>query len=66
MEILIFWFILSLLVITQYGPMCKGLNNKDLVIVFIVLLIGGPFFTITTILEAILNYFLPEGWNDDN
>lgn len=66
MEILIFWFILSLLVITQYGPMCKELNNKDLIIVFIVLLIGGPFFTITTILETILNYFLPEGWNDDD
>jgi hypothetical protein len=34
--------------------------------VFIIFMIGGPFFMITALLEQILGLFLPEDWNDDN
>ena len=33
--------------------------------VIIIFLIGGPIFTMANVLEEILSYFLPEGWDDD-
>lgn len=62
----IMWMIMSLLVITQYLPQCKGLKGIDLFIVFIVLAVGGPIFVASTALETLLSYLLPEGWNDDD
>ena len=29
-------------------------------------MVGGPFFSITVILEFIISLILGEGWNDDN
>ena len=63
--IMILWAIMSLLVMIEYAPYCKNLKPNEQLIVGIIFIIGGPIFTIANILEAILNYFLPEGWDDD-
>ena len=36
----------------------------DKIVVIIIFLIGGPIFTIANVLEEMLSYFLPEGWDD--
>ena len=63
--IMILWATMSLLVMIEYAPYCKDLKPNEQLIVGIIFIIGGPIFTIANILEAILNYFLPEGWDDD-
>lgn len=62
--IVIAWAIFSLLTMVQYAPYCKDLDKWDQLTVGLILIIGGPFFAITTILEAILSEILPQGWND--
>lgn len=62
---IILWAVLSLLVMIQYAPVCKDLSNNDKIIVGIIFLIGGPFFAIANILEALLDCFLPEGWDEN-
>ena len=61
----VLWAVLSLLVMIQYAPACKDLSNNDKLIVGIIFMIGGPFFAIANVLEALLDCFLPKGWNDD-
>ena len=67
MEIIIaiLWSIMSLLVMIQYAPYCKELSEGDQLIVGIIFIIGGPFFAITNVLTAILDCYLPEGWDSD-
>jgi 4-hydroxybenzoate polyprenyltransferase len=62
---LILWATTSLLVMIQYAPYCKDLSTFDKGAVGIIFIIGGPFFAIANVLEAILDCYLPEGWNDD-
>ena len=63
--IMILWAAMSLLVMIQYAPACRDLSMNDKLIVGIIFMIGGPFFAIANILEAILDCYLPEGWGDD-
>ena len=63
--VIILWAVLSLLVMIQYAPACKDLSNNDKMIVGIIFLIGGPFFAIANVLEALLDCFLPEGWDEN-
>ena len=63
--IMILWATMALLVMIQYAPVCKDLPNNDKLIVGIIFMIGGPFFAIANILEALLDCFLPEGWDED-
>ena len=62
---LILWATTSLLVMIQYAPYCKDLSVFDKGAVGIIFIIGGPFFAIANVLEAILDCYLPEGWDDD-
>lgn len=64
--IAIFWFICSLLVMVQYAPFCKDLSNRDYFLVGFIFIIGGPFFVIVNVLEALLYMILPEGWDNQN
>lgn len=63
--ITILWGTMSLLIMTQYAPACKDLSWQDQLLVGIIFMIGGPIFVIANVLEAILDYILPEGWGDD-
>lgn len=62
---LILWATTSLLVMIQYAPYCKDLSVFDKSAVGIIFIIGGPFFAIANVLEAILDCYLPEGWDND-
>ena len=48
--IVILWFILSATVLFEYGPYAKDLQGLDLLIFFLVVIIGGPVFGINNIL----------------
>ena len=61
----ILWATMSLLVMIQYAPFCKDLPKTDQLMVGIIFLIGGPVFTMANVLEAILDCYLPEGWDQD-
>lgn len=61
----ILWGVMSLLVMIQYAPLCKDLPDGDKLAVGLIFLIGGPFFAIANVLEALLDCYLPEGWDDD-
>lgn len=61
----ILWGIMSLLVMIQYAPLCKDLPNGDKLAVGLIFLVGGPFFAIANVLEALLDCYLPEGWDDN-
>ena len=63
--IMILWAAAALLTMIQYAPACKNLSNNDKLIVGIIFIIGGPFFAIANVLEALLDCFLPEGWDED-
>jgi hypothetical protein len=62
----ILWLIISCIVLLEYAPIMAELSLKDKLIVFFIFIIGGPFFAIVNILEAILNAIFPEGWDDDD
>lgn len=62
---LILWATTSLLVMIQYAPYCKDLPAFDKGAVGLIFIIGGPFFAIANVLEAILDCYLPEGWDND-
>ena len=63
--ICILWSVCSLLVMIQYAPMCANMPTKDRLLAGIIFIIGGPFFAIVNVLEAILDCIMPEGWDDD-
>ena len=62
--IIILWAAMSLLVMIEYAPHCKDLPIFEKLIVGLIFLFGGPIFTIANILEALLDCYLPEGWDD--
>ena len=64
--IAILWSIMSLIVMIQYAPLCSELSDSDKLAVGIIFMIGGPFFAIVNVLEAMLDCYLPEGWDDDS
>ena len=63
--IAILWSVCSLLVMIQYAPMCAGMPRNDWLLASIISIIGGPFFAIVNVLEAILDCIMPEGWDDE-
>ena len=63
--IAILWSVCSLLVMIQYAPFCTDMPMGDFLLAGTIFIIGGPFFAIVNILEAILNCIMPEGWDQD-
>lgn len=64
--IAILWGTLSIVSSIDYIPYAKNLKGLDLAVFFLVFLIGGPIFGINTILTALLDCILPEGWDNDD
>ena len=62
----ILWLTMSLLVFLQYGPNTKGIPTADKIMFVFICIIGGPIFTMAHVLEIILSYILPEGWDNDD
>jgi hypothetical protein len=64
--IIILWLTFSLLVFCQYVPATKNISATDKILFVFICVIGGPIFSMASILETMLNCILPDGWNDDN
>lgn len=64
--ITILWATCSLLVMIQYAPFCQDMPIGDYLLAGIIFIIGGPFFAIVNVLEAILDTIMPEGWDQDD
>lgn len=63
---IILWAIFVLLAMVQYAPMCKELSKGQAIAVGIILIIFGPTLAAATVAEALLDCFLPEGWDKDD
>lgn len=64
--VIILWGILSTILIIEYLPYAKDLKSLNLVVFFLIFLIGGPIFGMNQILTTLLDCILPEGWDDDD
>lgn len=64
--IIILWATCSLLTMIQYAPFCKDMPTGDFLLAGIIFIIGGPFFAIVSVLEALLDCIMPEGWDSDD
>ena len=62
--IIMFWILTSLAVMSQIAPACSQISDKNKIIVGIIIIIGGPIILMSSFLTLILDYFLPEGWDD--
>ncbi len=62
----IIWCIMGLFVGLQYAHCTAELSGWKKFLCATVFLVGGPFFIVTQICEAILDALLPEGWSDDD
>lgn len=62
---LILWGVTSLLAYTEVAQAASKLKEDDKRTVFILFMICGPAFAITTIANTILDNILGEGWDDD-
>lgn len=62
---LVLWCVTSLLAYMEVADEVKKLKDSDKNTVYIIFLLCGPAFAITTIANEILNNILPEGWDDD-
>lgn len=64
---LILWGVTSLLAYTEVADVVKKLSrDEDKRVVYIIFLLCGPAFAITTIANTVLDNILPEGWDDDD
>ena len=64
--ITILWAVMSLLTMIEYAPLCTDLKKGDMLAVGLSFIIGGPIFATANVLEALLDCFLPEGWDNDD
>ena len=63
--ITVMWLAIFAMLSFQYMDILTTVSpGKQLAALFI-FLIGAPFFLIVDVLEEILDYILPGGWNDD-
>ena len=63
--IAVLWAVCSMLIMIQYAPICKDMPVGDFILAGIIFIIGGPFFAIVNVLEALLDTIMPEGWDQD-
>lgn len=63
--IVIFWIIISALVMFEYIDAIQSAGENKL-IVCLIFFIGGPIFAASDLLQRILDIFLPEGWNSND
>ena len=62
---IILWGTTSLLAYIEVADEVKKLKDNDKNVVYIIFILCGPAFAITTIANVILNNIFPEGWDDD-
>ena len=64
---LILWLIMASAMIISYFEVLKEMPNDDRKIMALILfLIFGPIMLANSVICALLDVLLPEGWDDDN
>ena len=64
--IAVLWATCSLLIMIQYAPYCADMSAGDYFFAGLILIIGGPFFVISKVLESLLDIIMPEGWDSND
>lgn len=65
--IILCWAIMSLMTMIQYADVCAKVESSAAkLLAGIIFIIGGPIFCAYTALSGLLDYILPEGWEDDD
>lgn len=66
--LIVAWVIMILLTLTQYADIIinQEVSHPKKILAGLVLIIGAPVFCAYTALSGLLDYLLPEGWDDDN
>lgn len=64
--ITILWGIMAAFLLIQNAEFCVELNTIDKIIVGVILALGAPILILASVLQSILNLFLPEGWDNDD
>lgn len=64
--ITILWGIMAAFLLIQNAEFCVELNIIDKIIVGVILVLGAPILILASVLQSILNLFLPEGWDNDD
>lgn len=59
------WLAIFAMLSFQYIDILTIMSPGDQLAALFIFLIGAPFFLIVDVLEEILDYILPGGWNDD-
>ena len=59
------WLAIFAMLSFQYIDILTMMSLGDQLAALFIFLIGAPFFLIVDVLEEILDYILPGGWNDD-
>lgn len=62
--LLIIWFISGLICTIGLWPQLAQLTTGKLIIALLICNLGSLIFVINNILTDILNFILPEGWDD--
>lgn len=66
--LIIAWIIMVLLTLTQYADLVadQDVPRARKILAGLVFILGAPIFCAYTALSGLLDYFLPEGWDDDD
>lgn len=59
------WFILAARLIMNFWDIMDEIGVLAQLVLMLVLTIGAPFFFIVELLELIIDFILPEGWDSD-
>ena len=63
--ITVMWLAIFAMLSFQYMDILTTVSPEKQLAALFVFLIGAPFFLIVEVLEEVLDYILPGGWDDD-
>lgn len=59
------WIILAIRLMMNFWDIMDEIGVSAQLVLMLVLTIGAPFFFIVELLELIIDFILPEGWDSD-
>ena len=62
----IIWCVIAINIANNIIPYTEDLCFWKKMVVGIIIFIGAPFLLFTELIEILLDYFLEEGWNNDD
>ena len=63
--ITVLWLAIFAMLSFQYMDILTTVSPEKQLAALFIFLIGAPCFLIVNVLEEVLDYILPEGWDDD-